>query len=63
MLELVARIRDEHGTTLVIATHQPEDARKIAGLTVIVDGRRAFPPRETEALFADPPPELSAYLG
>jgi thiamine transport system ATP-binding protein len=63
MLELVARIRDEHGTTLVIATHQPEDARKIAGLTVIVDGQRAFPPRPTEALFADPPPELRAYLG
>jgi thiamine transport system ATP-binding protein len=63
MLDLVARIRAEHGTTLVVATHQPEDARRIAGLTVIVDGQRAFPPRPTEALFADPPPELSAYLG
>ena len=63
MLELVARIRDEHGTTLVLATHQPEDARRIAGLTVLVDGHRAHPPRPTEALFADPPPELRAYLG
>src|SRR5690606_34790593 len=52
-----------HGITLVIATHQPEDARRIAGQTVIVDGQRAFPPRPTEALFADPPPELRAYLG
>jgi thiamine transport system ATP-binding protein len=63
MLELVGRIRAEHGTTLVVATHQPEDARRIAELTVIVDGQRAFPPRPTEALFADPPPELRAYLG
>jgi thiamine transport system ATP-binding protein len=63
MLELVTRIRAEHGTTLIVATHQPEDARRIAGLTVIVDGQRAFPPRATEAVFADPPPELRAYLG
>ena len=63
MADLVARLRAERGTTLLVATHQPEDARRIAGLTVIVDGQRAFPPRETEALFADPPPELRAYLG
>jgi thiamine transport system ATP-binding protein len=63
MLELVTRIRAEHGTTLIVATHQPEDARRIAGLTVIVDGQRALPPRATEAVFADPPPELRAYLG
>jgi putative spermidine/putrescine transport system ATP-binding protein len=63
MLELVTRIRAEHGTTLIVATHQPEDARRIAGLTVIVDGQRAFPPRATESVFADPPPELRAYLG
>lgn len=63
MLDLVARIRDANGTTLLFATHQPEDARRIAGLTVIVDGNRAHPPAPTEALFANPPPELTAYLG
>jgi thiamine transport system ATP-binding protein len=63
MLELVERIRDEHGTTLILATHQPEDARRIAGQIVMVDGHRAHPPRPTEALFADPPPELRDYLG
>lgn len=63
MADLVARLRAERGTTLLVATHQPEDARRIAGLTVIVDGHRASPPQETEALFADPPPELRAYLG
>jgi thiamine transport system ATP-binding protein len=63
MLELVERILDEHGTTLILATHQPEDARRIAGQIVMVDGHRAHPPRPTEALFADPPPELRDYLG
>jgi thiamine transport system ATP-binding protein len=63
MAELVVQLREAHGTTLIVATHQPEDARRIAGMTVIVDGHRAFPPRETAALFADPPPELRAYLG
>jgi hypothetical protein len=29
----------------------------------MVDGHRAHPPRPTEALFADPPPELRDYLG
>ncbi len=53
MAELVVQLREAHGTTLIVATHQPEDARRIAGLTVIVDGHRAFPPQETEALFAD----------
>ena len=63
MIELVVRLREAHGTTLVVATHQPEDARRLAGQTVIVDGYRAFPPRATGELFADPPPELRAYLG
>ncbi len=63
MLDLVARIRAEHNATLILATHEPRDARRIAGLTVLVDGNRAHPAAPTEALFADPPPELAAYLG
>jgi thiamine transport system ATP-binding protein len=63
MLELVARIRAEQDATLLMVTHQPEDARRIAGSTVLVDDGRAHPPVPTEALFADPPPALRAYLG
>jgi thiamine transport system ATP-binding protein len=63
MLELVARIRAEQNATLLMVTHQPEDARRIAGSTVLVDDGRAHPPVPTEALFADPPPALRAYLG
>jgi thiamine transport system ATP-binding protein len=63
MLDLVARIRAEQGATLLMVSHAPEDARRIAGQVVLVDDGRVSPPVETEALFADPPPELAAYLG
>jgi thiamine transport system ATP-binding protein len=63
MLDLVARIRAEQAATLLLVTHAPEDARRIADQVVLVDGYRAHPPVATEALFADPPPALRAYLG
>ncbi|MFO1209120.1 MAG: ATP-binding cassette domain-containing protein [Amaricoccus sp.] len=63
MLDLVARIRAEQSATLVLVTHAPEDARRIAGQVVLVDGTRAHPPAPTEALFAAPPPALRDYLG
>ena len=63
MLDLVARIRAEQQATLLFVTHAPEDARRIADQVVLVDGYQAHPPAPTEALFADPPPALRAYLG
>ena len=63
MLDLVARIRAEQGATLLMVSHAPEDARRIAERVVLVDAGRAAPPVETTRLFADPPPELAAYLG
>jgi thiamine transport system ATP-binding protein len=63
MLDLVARIRADQAATLLLVTHDPADARRIADQVILVDGFRAQPPVETQALFADPPPELRAYLG
>jgi thiamine transport system ATP-binding protein len=63
MLDLVARIRAEQAATLLLVTHHPDDAARIARQTVVVDGHRAHPPAPTAALLADPPPELAAYLG
>ncbi len=63
MLDLVARLRAETRATMLIVTHQPEDARRIAPRTIVVEGGRAHPPLPTEALLAAPPPELAAYLG
>jgi thiamine transport system ATP-binding protein len=63
MLDLVARIREEQGATLLIVTHSPEDARRIARQVVLVEGGVAHAPVATERLFADPPPALRDYLG
>ena len=63
MLDLVARLRAEARATLLIVTHHPEDARRIAPKTIVVEGGRAHPPAPTAALLDAPPPELAAYLG
>lgn len=63
MLDLVDRIRTEQGATLLMVTHQPQDALRIAPETVVIDAGRALPPAPTAALLADPPPALAAYLG
>lgn len=63
MLALVRAVADETGATVLMVTHDPQDARRLEGLTMLVAEGRAHPPMPTEALFADPPPALSAYLG
>ena len=64
MLELVDRMRRERRMTVLMVTHQPDDARLAAGRTAWVeDGaiRRIGP---TAALFADPGfSALRLYLG
>jgi thiamine transport system ATP-binding protein len=63
MLDLVARLREKSGATLIMVTHEPGDARRIASHTVVVEDGRVGSPIPTERLFAAPPPELRAYLG
>ena len=63
MLALVRAVADETGATVLMVTHDPQDARRLDGLTMLVAEGRAYPPMATGALFADPPPALSAYLG
>lgn len=63
MLELVIEIADATGATILMVTHDPGDAVRLAGQTVLVARGVAAAPRETTALFANPPPELTAYLG
>lgn len=63
MLDLVAEVLDQTGATLIMVSHQPEDARAIAThVSVVADGT-VTPPQETEALFANPPQALRDYLG
>ena len=63
MLDLVAEVAGETGATLLMVTHDPADAKRIADVTVLVADGVAHPPGPTAELFADPPPALRAYLG
>lgn len=63
MLDLVAETTEETGTTVLMVTHDPADARRFADLVVLVADGVASAPRPTTELFADPPPALRAYLG
>ncbi|MCG7519875.1 ATP-binding cassette domain-containing protein [Ruegeria sp. Ofav3-42] len=63
MLDLVADLVAESDTTLLMVSHDPQDARRIAQQTVLVADEIAHPPAVTEQLFENPPPSLREYLG
>ena len=63
MLELVRDLACETGALVLMVSHDPQDARAIAGLVVLVDAGVAHAPVETGLLFQNPPPALAAYLG
>ena len=63
MLDLVARIRQEQNSTLLLVTHNPDDALRISENTVLVADGVAQAPQPTAALLSNPPPALAAYLG
>ena len=64
MLDLVLSIRDEHGTTVLLVTHQPEDARYAADSIAFVDSGHVAAKAPTAQLLARKDlPELSLYLG
>lgn len=63
MLDLVAEITEETGTTLLMVSHDPGDARRIAPETMVVADGRVHPPAPTGPLLADPPAALRDYLG
>ncbi|WP_343116274.1 thiamine ABC transporter ATP-binding protein [Ostreiculturibacter nitratireducens] len=63
MLDLVAEIAAETGATVLMVSHDPGDARRIAARTILVEGGRAHPPEPTGTLLDHPPESLRAYLG
>jgi thiamine transport system ATP-binding protein len=63
MLDLVAELAAETGATLLIVTHDPADARRIASQVILVAEGLVYPPQPTAALMDHPPPALAAYLG
>ncbi|WP_334064881.1 thiamine ABC transporter ATP-binding protein [Limimaricola cinnabarinus] len=63
MLDLARAVLAGEGRTLLMVSHDPEDAARIASDIVLVDAGRAEPPAPAGPLLADPPPALRAYLG
>ncbi|MEO0937582.1 MAG: ATP-binding cassette domain-containing protein [Pseudomonadota bacterium] len=63
MLDLTADLAAETGATLLMVTHAPADVARIGGHVIFVDGGKAHPPEEADALMANPPEALRAYLG
>lgn len=63
MLDLAAATLADRGRTLIMVTHDPADAARIAGQIIVVDDGVAAAPVATATLFANPPAGLRAYLG
>jgi thiamine transport system ATP-binding protein len=63
MLDLVKERLGALGKTVVMVTHDPADARRVAEQTVIVADGRTYAPRPTATLLDNPPATLAAYLG
>jgi thiamine transport system ATP-binding protein len=63
MLDLVAEIAAETGATVLMVSHDPKDARRIADQVILVAEGKAHAPLETADLLDNPPPALKAYLG
>ena len=63
MLDLVAGLCAEKGATLLMVSHAPEDAQRIADRVVLVDEGVAEAPVATAEAFARPSDRLRRYLG
>ena len=63
MLDLVRALRDRVGLTVLMVTHDPEDARYAAERTAFIAGGRVVMVDATERVLGSTLPEVRAYLG
>lgn len=63
MLALVAQIAAEKKLTILMVTHNPNDARQIAQSIIHVTDGMAHAPVQTREFLENPPPALRDYLG
>lgn len=63
MLALLGRIAEQTDATVLMVTHDPDDARSFAPQTILIDNGVAHPPVPTGPLLDNPPPGLRDYLG
>ena len=63
MLDLLDEVATATGAAVLMVTHDPSDAKRFAGKTVLVADGVAQAPVVTAELFANPPQALKEYLG
>jgi thiamine transport system ATP-binding protein len=63
MLDLVREIVDGTDTTMIMVTHQPEDAEYLCDQTMLIADGVAHTPVPTDEILANPPKSLADYLG
>lgn len=63
MLDLVARIATETGAAVLMVSHDPQDALRIATHAILVADGQTHKPKATEELLSNPPAALADYLG
>ena len=63
MLDLVSELAKETGATLLMVSHAPEDALRIADQVIVVADGAANLPVSTETLFSNPPKAMRDWLG
>jgi thiamine transport system ATP-binding protein len=63
MLKLVRELQRERNLTVLMVTHDPEDAQRIADRVMFVGDHQARPPLETAQFFAIKDAAVRAYLG
>ncbi|PUB14852.1 thiamine ABC transporter ATP-binding protein [Yoonia sediminilitoris] len=63
MLDLVKRTLLTPDRTIVMVTHDPDDAKRAAQHVVLVAEHTANKPEPTSSIFASPPAVLARYLG
>lgn len=63
MLDLSVALAKDAGRTVVMVTHDPADAARVADAIIGVVPGVAWPPIETQRFLSDPPDAFKDYLG
>lgn len=62
MLDLLADVAAQSGATVLMVTHDPNDALRIAPKTILLADHKITGAFDTRDLLQNPPPALAAYL-
>ncbi|MBU2992210.1 ATP-binding cassette domain-containing protein [Octadecabacter sp. 1_MG-2023] len=62
MLDLSVGLAQAAGRTLVMVTHDPADAERVADKVLGVAEGRVWPPQDTQTFLRDPPTVFTSYL-